>query len=56
MSFLNTDLFFLRIYYEDCIWEFLHILDTAKVLFKLIPFFLDVNNFLLRKNIKCTIF
>ena len=28
MSFLNTDLFLLRIYYEDSIWKSLHFFDT----------------------------
>ena len=32
MSFLYADVLFLRIYDEDCVWELLHILDTAQVL------------------------
>ena len=56
VCFLYTDSFLLRIYDEDCIWDSLHILDTAKVLLKLLPFFLQFDNFLLRKNFECTIF
>ena len=55
MSFLNTDLFLLRVNYEDCIRDTWHILDTAKVLLKLLPLLLQLDNFLLWQYIKGTV-
>ena len=45
----------LRIYYEDRIRNTLHFLDTAQVLLQTIPFLLQVDDFLLRKNIESTV-
>ena len=55
MCFLDTDSLLLRIYNEDSVRDLLHLLDTAKVLLKLLPLFLQTDYFLLRKYIKCTI-
>ena len=56
MCFLYTDSFFLRIYDEDSVWQFLHVFDSAKVLLKLCPLFFDFDNFFLRKYFECSIF
>ena len=55
MSLLYTDSLLLRIYDEDCIRKVLHLLDTAKVLLKLLPLFLQLDNFLLRQYLKSTV-
>ena len=55
MCFLNTDPFLLRIDNEDSARKLLHLNDTAKVLLKLLLFLLDVDNFLLGKNIKSAV-
>ena len=55
MCFLYADAFLLRIYYENSVWDSLHVLDTAKVLLELLLLFLKLDNFFLRKNIKCSV-
>ena len=52
MCFLYADSLLLRVYYEDRIRGSLHVLDTAKVLLKLLPLFFQCDNFLLRQHIK----
>ena len=56
MSFLNTDSFFFRIYYEDSIRDFLHVFDTAKVFLQFIHLFFQSDNFFFRQYIKSTVF
>ncbi len=52
MRLLHTDPLLLRIHDEDRIRNLLHVLDAAEVFLKLLPFLLELDHFLLRKNVK----
>ena len=56
MSFLYTDLLFLRIYYKDSIRKGLHLFDTAKVLLKFIHLFSQSDDFFLRQYVEGSVF
>ena len=55
MRFLYADSFLLGVNNEDRIRDSGHVLDSAEVLLKLLPFLLDLDNFLLGKHIEGSI-
>ena len=56
MSFLYADSFFLRVNYEDCIREFLHLFDAAQVLLQFFHFFSQSDDFFFRKYVERAVF
>ena len=56
MGFLYADTLLLRINDEDRVRKLLHIADTAKVLLELLKLLLELKDFLLRQDFKCSVF
>ena len=55
MCLSDTDSLLLGIYYEDCIRNTGHVLDSAKVSLELIPLLLELGNFLLGKDFESAV-